>query len=120
MLNPRSPGILLHLICLRPRCRRAFRPATHPIVGVVHLILSALLLLLVVRRWRGRPRKGDTPKLPSWMNAIDSMTTGRAFVLALLLSAVNPKNLIMAVSAGLTIGAGALATWQSVVAIGQF
>jgi threonine/homoserine/homoserine lactone efflux protein len=54
------------------------------------------------------------------MNAIDSMTAGRAFVLALLLSAVNPKNLIMAVSAGLTIGAGALATWQSVVAIGQF
>lgn len=93
---------------------------THPIVGIVQLVLGVLLLLLAVRRWRGRPKKGDSPKLPGWMSAIDAMTAWRAFILAFLLAAVNPKNLMMAVSAGLTVGAGALPAWQTVIAIVVF
>ena len=70
-----------------------------------------------VRQWRGRPGPGEEPTLPKWMTAIDTMTAGRGFVLGFLLSAVNPKNLLMAVSAGLIIGTGGLAAGEIVVAI---
>jgi threonine/homoserine/homoserine lactone efflux protein len=90
---------------------------SHPIVAVVQLVLGVLLLLLAVRQWRGRPKEGQEPTLPKWMNAIDSMTAGRAFVLGFVLAAVNPKNLMMAISAGLAIGAASLAAWQVTIAI---
>ena len=38
------------------------------------------------------------------MSAIDTMTAGRGLVLGFLLSAVNPKNLLMAAGAGVIIG----------------
>ena len=91
--------------------------ATHPIVGVVQLVLGVLLLLIGVRQWRSRPKPGEQPKLPGWMKAIDTMTATRGFVLGLLLSAVNPKNLLLAVSAGLATGASGIPVWQQVIAI---
>jgi threonine/homoserine/homoserine lactone efflux protein len=48
------------------------------------------------------------------------MTAGKAMGLGFLLSAVNPKNLILAVSAGLIIGAAGLALGQAAVAIAIF
>ena len=40
-------------------------PATW--VDVLKLVLGALLLLLAVRQWRGRPRAGEAAELPKWM-----------------------------------------------------
>ena len=91
--------------------------ASRPVGGTIKLLLGAGLLLLAVRQWRGRPGPGEEPTLPKWMTAIDTMTAGRGFVLGFLLSAVNPKNLLMAVSAGLIIGTGGLAAGEIVVAI---
>ena len=55
------------------------------------------------------------------MAAIDTMTAGRGFVLGFLLSAVNPKNLLMCVAAGTTIAAGGLSGGQNAwsAALGQ-
>ncbi|KAM9865199.1 hypothetical protein ACIFOC_01728 [Leucobacter aridicollis] len=78
-----------------------------PIAAVAKIIVGALLLLLAIRQWRGRPQAGSEPALPKWMSALDSMSPVRAGVLAFVLAAVNPKNLLLAVSAGLIIGAGA-------------
>ncbi|MGN6426717.1 MAG: GAP family protein [Leifsonia sp.] len=78
--------------------------ASKPIAGTVKIVLGALLLLLALRQWRSRPRQGEPEKLPKWMDAIDSMTAGRGFVLAFILAAINPKNLLLAAGAGVAIG----------------
>lgn len=91
--------------------------ASKPIAGAIKLLLGVALLLLAVRQWRSRPVPGEDAALPKWMAAIDQMTAGRAFVLGFLLSAVNPKNLIMAVAAGVIIGTGGLSIGEASVAI---
>ena len=76
--------------------------------------------LLAVRSWRSRPRQGETPELPKWMSAMDSMTPVKAAGLGALLSGLNPKNLTLSLAAGLTIGAGGLNSEETVVAIVVF
>jgi threonine/homoserine/homoserine lactone efflux protein len=85
--------------------------------AVIKIILGVLLLFLALRQWWARPASGEQAALPKWMSAIDSMTVGKALGLGFLLSAVNPKNLIMAVSAGLIIGGAGLALAQATVVI---
>ncbi len=91
--------------------------ASKPIAGWIKILLGVGLLFLAVRQWRGRPKPGEEPALPKWMTAIDTMTTGRGFVLGFLLSAVNPKNLLMAIAAGVVIGSGGLTVGETTVVI---
>ena len=88
-----------------------------PISGVIKIVLGVALLFLAGRQWRSRPKPGEATTLPKWMAAIDQMTTGRAFVLGFLLSAVNPKNLLMAAGAGVIIGTGGLTVGENVIVI---
>lgn len=94
--------------------------ASQPIRAVIHLVLGALLLLLALRQWRGRPKDGEDPPLPKWMQAIDTISFGGALGLGFLLSAVNPKNLILAAGAGLVIGGAGLTVGESALVIGIF
>lgn len=80
-------------------------------VSWVKLLLGLLLLALAVRQWRAPARA----ELPGWMRAIDQVTPGKAMGLGFLLSAVNPKNLMMCVAAGVAIGTGHLPGAQQVV-----
>ncbi|WP_396657523.1 GAP family protein [Microbacterium sp.] len=82
--------------------------ASKPIQGIIRIVLGVLLLLVAVRQWRKRPRDGEEPKLPKWMQAIDKLSFVVAFGLGFLLSALNPKNLLMAAGAGVDIGSGDL------------
>ena len=91
--------------------------ASKPIAGVIKIVLGALLLLLALRQWRNRPAVGETAALPKWMSAIDSMTPTRALAIGFLLSAVNPKNLLMAVGAGVDIGGGGLDVGEAAIVI---
>jgi threonine/homoserine/homoserine lactone efflux protein len=88
-----------------------------PVAGVIKIILGALLLFLAIKQWRTRPAEGEHANMPKWMSAIDSMTAGRSLGLGFLLSAVNPKNLLMAISAGLIVGGADLAVGQTAVVI---
>lgn len=74
------------------------------VTGVIKIVLGVLLLFLAVKQWRGRPQGDSEVVLPKWMTAIDSMSAGRAAILAFLLAAINPKNLLLAASAGVTLG----------------
>jgi len=94
--------------------------ASKPIKGVVQLILGLLLLWLALSQWRKRPKDGQEPVMPRWMQAIDKVTFPVALGLGFLLSAVNPKNLLMAVGAGLVIGETGLAAGETVVVIAVF
>lgn len=90
------------------------------VIGWVKIALGVLLLLLALRQWRSRPKPGVDAPLPGWMRAIDSMTFGKAAGLGFLLSAVNPKNLMMCVAAGADIGAASLSGGQATVAVAVF
>jgi len=84
------------------------------------LLLGLALLAVGVKQWRGRPKPGQDVALPKWMTAIDHVTPVKALGLGGALSAVNPKNLLMTVSAGVTITDGALDTGQQVAAVAVF
>jgi threonine/homoserine/homoserine lactone efflux protein len=86
-------------------------------VSIIKLLLGLLLLVAAVRQWRGRPRQGETPKMPKWMAAIDSFTAGKSFGLGVLLSAVNPKNLAMSLATGLAIAQAKIPTGQEAVVL---
>lgn len=94
--------------------------ASHPIRGAVQLVLGARLFLLAFGQWRKRPRPGEEAALPKWMKAIDTITFPFAFGLGFLLSAVNPKNLIMAAGAGTDIGGAVLPVGSIVVVIAVY
>jgi hypothetical protein len=88
-----------------------------PIAGVIKILLGLGLLFLAFRQWRGRPAAGVEPAMPKWMSAIDTMTAARGLVLGFLLSALNPKNLLMGVAAGVAVGSGGLTVGESAVVI---
>lgn len=75
--------------------------------AIVKIVLGLALLLLAVKQWRGRPRTGVEPPAPKWMAAIDGFTPVKAAGLAVLLGAVNPKNLLLVVSGGTAIATAA-------------
>jgi threonine/homoserine/homoserine lactone efflux protein len=88
--------------------------------GVVKGILGLLLLFAAVRQWSSRPDPDEMPPMPKWMAGVDSMGAPAAFGLALLLSAVNPKNLLLAAAAGAVIGSAGLSSAESAAAIAVF
>ena len=85
----------------------------------LELVLGVLLLLLAARQWRSRPKPGEVPAVPRSLAAADRFTTVRAGGLGLVLSAANPKALLVCIAAGATIAAADLddaeATWSVVV-----
>ncbi|HEY5788693.1 MAG TPA: GAP family protein, partial [Microlunatus sp.] len=90
---------------------------SQPVAGVIKIAIGALMLLMALKQWRSRPKAGEEPALPSWMSAIDGMTAGKSLGLGFLLSAVNPKNLLMAAGAGVVVGSAQLAVGEVVVAV---
>lgn len=86
----------------------------------VQLLLAALFLALAVRQWRGRPKPGVDPELPAWMAALDGFGFLRAVGLGIGLAALNPKNLLIAASAGVLIGGSGTFEVQSWSVAGLF
>lgn len=86
-------------------------------VSWTKLILGVLFIALAVMQWRGRPRPGVDPELPGWMKAVDGVTPRKATGLGFLLAAINPKNLAMAIAAGVAIGGAGLPGGQQTVAV---
>jgi threonine/homoserine/homoserine lactone efflux protein len=70
---------------------------------VATLVVGLLFLALAVRQWLVRPKGDAEPELPAWMAGIDGFSPPKCFALGALLSGVNPKNLAMAVSAGVAL-----------------
>lgn len=96
-------------------------------VSLLKLVLGLLLLLVAVRQWRGRPRGDQEPTMPGWMDTIDAFTAPRAAGFGILLSAVNPKNLLLIVGGAAAISqtgvsngaqAGALVVFALIASLG--
>jgi threonine/homoserine/homoserine lactone efflux protein len=99
-----------------------FAPSSEPstAASIVRLLLGMLLLSLAARQWKSRPKPGEQPTMPKWMRTIDSLGPGKGLGLAFLLSAVNPKNLPLALTAALDIAQASLGSIQSAIMLCLF
>jgi threonine/homoserine/homoserine lactone efflux protein len=89
-------------------------PATW--VSVVALVLGVLLLLMARQQWRGRPPAGEAVQTPKWLEALDTCSPIKAAGAGVVLSALNPKTLLLAVAGAAAIAQTGLSTGQQVVA----
>ena len=96
-------------------------------VYVIKIILGVLLLFGALKHWRARPKEGEEPAMPKWMQSIDKFTGPKSMGLGALLSGVNPKNLALTIAAAATIAqsgisiaqqAGALIIFVAIATIG--
>jgi threonine/homoserine/homoserine lactone efflux protein len=81
------------------------------------IVLGAALLALGVRQWLTRH---DRDEAPAWMRALETADPRRAARTAFLLSAVNPKVLLLAIAGGLAIGTMAYGWFGDVAAVIAF
>ncbi len=93
-------------------------PATW--VGVLKLVLGALLLLVGVRQWRGRPHGDEQPPAPKWMGALDTFTPVKAAGAGVLFSGLNPKNALLSIGAAAAIAGTGISAGSQAVAYGLF
>jgi hypothetical protein len=84
------------------------------------IVLGVVLLVLARRNFRKRPAPGETAELPKWMATVESISPARAFGLAVLLSVVNPKNLVLAIGATAGLAQLGLSTGDVVVSLVVF
>jgi threonine/homoserine/homoserine lactone efflux protein len=89
-------------------------PATW--VSWLQLLLGLLLVLAGVREWRSRPQGAETPPTPKWMGALDTFAPPKAAGAGLVLSAANPKNLLLAVAGAVAIAQTGIPGSQQAVA----
>jgi threonine/homoserine/homoserine lactone efflux protein len=92
-------------------------PATW--VDVLHIVLGVLLLLLALKQWRDRRRRGGAA-MPQWMRTIDRFTPGRSLAIAVALSGINPKNLLLTIGAASAIARIGVETGEQAVALAVF
>ena len=84
------------------------------------LVLGVLLLVLAARKWRNRPKDGEEPELPAWVETVDSFTPGKSLVTGLALSAANPKNLALTLAAAASVAQSGADAADDVVAVAVF
>jgi threonine/homoserine/homoserine lactone efflux protein len=86
-------------------------------VAWVKVVLGLLLIGLAVRQWRSRSAPGVEVPMPKWMAAIDAFTPVKAAGAGVVLSAVNPKNFVLAVGAAATIAQSGLSGSKTAVVV---
>ncbi len=111
-------GTIVLLLASAEEASEAGAPATW--VSVLKIGLGAGLLILAAKQWRGRPRDGSDPELPSWMTTVDTFSPARSARMAVLFSAVKPKNLILVLGAGASIAQTGASTASQAVALAVF
>jgi threonine/homoserine/homoserine lactone efflux protein len=93
-------------------------PATW--VSVLLLVLGLVLVALAFKQWRGRPRGDEEAPLPKWMTTIDHFKPPKALGFGILLSSVNPKNLMLTVAAAAAIAGTGIDAAQETIALAIF
>jgi threonine/homoserine/homoserine lactone efflux protein len=88
--------------------------------GYLKLGLGLLLLNLARKQWASRPKGDAEPEMPGWMAKIDTYTAGNAAILGVLLSAVNPKNLLLVMGAAAAIAQTGASTGSQIGALAIF
>ena len=82
-----------------------------------NIVFGVLFLLLALRTWRSRPAPGTEPEMPKWIAGIDTFSPAKACLLGGLLAGVNPKNLLLTVSAATGVAQLGLSTSDALVSL---
>ncbi len=98
-------GVLVLTVVATALAGRIDRAEPAGWVAWVRIVLGVLLLVLAVRQWSKRS-ESDEP--PAWLTALTEASPGTALRTALLLSAANPKVIVLALAAGVSIGSAGL------------
>lgn len=67
------------------------------------IVLGVLLLAVAVKEWKARPTGDAEVAMPKWMSALDGFTPLKAAGMGVLLSALNPKNLVFIIGGATAI-----------------
>lgn len=92
------------MLCMGAGTRAQSGPGT--LARVISAVLGVLMLLAATHEFSKRPKKGAEPKTPKWFAKMSKIGPWGAAGFGLFLSALNPKNALLSLSAG--AGAGAL------------
>ncbi|MBC6296092.1 GAP family protein [Listeria sp. FSL L7-1517] len=87
------------------------------LVKIVLIVLGVLLILLGAHDFTKRPKKGEKADTPKWFAKMSNIKPGGAMIFAFLLSAVNPKNMLLSLTAGVSVGTLNLVGGQETMAI---
>lgn len=82
--------------------------------GWIKIVIGVLFLGLAWKQWSSRPTGDEQPTMPGWMQAIDQFTAPKSFGIGFLLSAVNPKNLGLTITAMAKVSASGLSTGEEI------
>ena len=82
--------------------------------GVVKGLLGVMLLVAGWAAWRKRPGPNETAEAPKWVDMIDGFGIGKWFGMGFLLSALNPKNLLLVAAATATISVAGLSADEQI------
>ncbi len=93
-------------------------PATW--ASVLKLVLGLLLIGVAVRQWRGRPKPGQEAEAPKWIGSIERFSPPKATGAGAVLSAVNPKNTLLAVGAATGIAQTGIGAADQAIAYAVF
>ncbi len=108
-------GTIMLLIAGGADATEEGEPATW--VSVLELVLGVLLLLLALKQFRGRPHEGEEAETPKWMSALDRFTPPKAAGAGVLLSGLNPKNLLLIVAGAAAIAKAGISAGEEAVAL---
>ena len=86
----------------------------------VRVGLGVLLIVVAGRQWRKRPKAGETAELPAWLKTVDHFTPVKAAGMGVLLSAVNPKNLLLIIAADAAIAQSGASTEDQAIGLAVF
>ena len=76
--------------------------------AAIRLVLGVVFVVLALSKFRSRPKGEAEQKTPGWMQALDGMTPAKALRTGFLVTAINPKELIFGIAAGVVIGSSTL------------
>jgi len=79
--------------------------------------LGVLLLVAAARQFRGRPAPGETAAMPKWMDGISSFQPAKSAVVGLVVGAVNPKNIAMALAAAVAVAGASLSSGDQTIVL---
>lgn len=111
-------GTIVLLVSSGAKASEGSQPAEW--VNALKLVLGLLLLLLTFKQWRSRPRDNEEVAMPKWMHTIDSFRPAKAAGFGVLLSAINPKNLLLVVGAAAAIAQTGASAGKQAVALAVF
>jgi threonine/homoserine/homoserine lactone efflux protein len=89
-------------------------------VSVLQLVFGLIFFLMAARIWRGRPKPGQEAQMPEWMQAVDDFTAGKSLGTGVVLSAANPKNLVLTIAAATAIAQTGIPGGEEAVALAVF